>query len=112
MEAALLLAIAFAINKTVSTVKALANRDWNASLTQAVVWVVGFAGLSLAAHAQVASGLSVPGVSQPLGSLDWASLVLLAWVLGSTGSFGYDALRAVDNTTSGAEPKLLAKAGG
>ncbi len=107
MEVALLLALAFAINKTVTVVKSLANKDWNTPVTQLVVWVVGFAGLTLAAHADVTQALTIPGVDTALGTLDSASLVLLAWILGATGSFGYDTLKAVDNTTSSAEPQLL-----
>jgi hypothetical protein len=109
VEVALLIALAAAINKTVSVVKAVLNGDVNTTVTQLVVWLVGFLGLSLAAHASVTSGLEIPGLSTTLGLLDWPSVVLLAWILGSTGSFGYDALQAIDNTGSAVEPKLLAK---
>lgn len=103
--------LAFAINKTVSVVKALASRDWNASLTQLVVWVVGFVGLSLAAHADVTSGWLLPGLEVQLSSLDGSSLVLLAWVLGASGSFAYDVKKALDGTDSAAEPRLLPLSG-
>lgn len=107
MEVVLLLALAAAVNKTVSVIKALVNGEWNTPLTQGVVWFVGWGGLALAAHAQVTETLSIPGIDTALGGLDGASLVLLAWVLGSTGSFGYDILQAVDNTSSAVEPTLL-----
>jgi len=108
MEAVIIFAgLAFAINKTVSVLKAAVNRDTNGVVTQFFVWGVGFAGLSVAAHAAVTSAYALPGFTQPLGDLDWASLGLLAWILGSTGSFIYDVKSAIDNTDSAAEEPLL-----
>lgn len=108
MESVVLFAgLAFAINKTVSVIKALVNRDSNTVVTQAVVWLVGFAGLSLAAHSAVTENYALPGFSEPLHALDWTSLVMLAWILGSTGSFVYDLKSAIDGSDSAAEDKLL-----
>lgn len=108
MEAVVIFAgLAFAINKTVSVIKALFARDTNTVVTQVVVWLVGFAGLSLAAHAAVTEAFALPGFTEPLGQLDAASLGLLAWILGATGSFAYDVKKAVDGSDSAAEPKLL-----
>lgn len=110
MEAVVVFAgLAFAINKTVSVIKALFNKDVNSVVTQVVVWAVGFGGLSLAAHAAVTSAFALPGFTQPLGDLDAASLGLLAWILGATGSFAYDLKKAVDGTDSAAEPRLLSE---
>ena len=109
-QIAILLGLAFAINKTVSVIKALLSKDFNTPVTQLVVWVVGFVGITLAAHAQVTSALLVPGLEAPLGSLDASSLVLLAWILGSSGSFAFDFKKAVDGTDSAAEPSLLTPA--
>lgn len=106
-EIAILAGIAFAVNKTVSVIKSLVNRDFNAAITQLVVWVVGFVAVVLAAHAAVTEALLVPGLTVPLGSLDWPSEVLLAWILGSTGSFVFDFKKAIDATDSSAEPSLL-----
>lgn len=108
MEAVVIFAaLAFAINKTVSVIKAAFNKDTNTVVTQVVVWLVGFGGLSLAAHAAVTSAYALPGFTQPLGDLDAASLGLLAWLLGATGSFAYDIKKAVDGTDSAAEAKLV-----
>lgn len=106
-EIAILAGIAFAVNKTVSVIKELANKNFNAAITQLVVWVVGFIAVVLAAHAAVTEALVVPGLTVPLGSLDWPSEVLLAWILGSTGSFIFDFKKAIDSTDSSAEPSLL-----
>lgn len=108
MEAVVIFAgLAFAINKSVSVIKALVNREFNTVVTQAVVWAVGFGGLSLAAHAAVTEAYALPGFTEPLGSLDAASLGLLAWILGASGSFLYDIKKAVDGSDSAAETKLL-----
>lgn len=108
MEAVIIFAgLAFAINKTVSVIKAGTSRDWNTVVTQITVWVVGFIGLTLAAHAAVTEGFALPGFTEKLGDLDWASIALLAWVLGGSGSFAYDFKKAIDNTDSSVEPALL-----
>lgn len=108
MESVVLFAgLAFAINKTVSVIKGLSNRDANTVVTQVVVWLVGFAGLSLAAHSAVTEAYALPGFSQSLGDLDWASLVMLAWILGSSGSFIYDIKSAIDSSDSAAEDQLV-----
>lgn len=108
MEAVIIFAgLAFAINKTVSVLKALFNREINTVVTQVVVWVVGFAGLSLAAHSAVTEGYALPGFTQPLGELDWGSLVLFSWILGGTGSFVYDFKKAIDGTDTASETKLI-----
>lgn len=103
---AILAGLAFAINKTVFTIKALTSSAWRDALTQVLVWAVGFGGLSLAANAGVSEDLMIPGLSLPLGAMSWTSLLLVAWILGSTGSFAYDLKSAIDNTDSAAEPKL------
>jgi energy-converting hydrogenase Eha subunit G len=110
-EIAILAGLAFAINKTVSVVKAALNKDVNAAVTQLVVWVVGFIAISLAAHAQLTENLVVPGLLVPLDELDWQSLVLVAWILGGTGSFAFDFKKALDSSDSAAEPSLLHPSG-
>lgn len=106
-EIALLAGLAFAINKTVSVIKAATNKDINAAVTQLTVWVVGFIAILLAAHAQLTENLVVPGLSTPLGLLDWPSLVLIAWILGGTGSFAFDFKKAFDSSDNATEPSLL-----
>lgn len=108
MESVIVFAgLAFAINKMVSVIKALFNQEWNTVVTQAVVWLVGFGGLTLAANASVTEGYALPGFTESLGSLDVGSLALFAWILGATGSFAYDLKKAVDGNDSAVETKLL-----
>jgi energy-converting hydrogenase Eha subunit G len=110
-EIALLAGLAFAINKTVSVVKAALNKDVNAAVTQLVVWVIGFIAISLAAHAQLTENLVVPGLTVPLNNLDWQSLVLVAYILGGTGSFAFDFKKALDSSDNATEPPLLSARG-
>lgn len=104
---AILAGIAFAVNKTVTVIKAVASGDKNLALTQLLVWVIGVGAVILAAHASLTSDMIMPGIERSLGSLDTASLVLLGWVLGSSGSFAFDIKKAIDNGDSAQEPPLL-----
>lgn len=104
---AILAGLAFAVNKTVSVIKAL-GKDTNLVLTQVVVWLVGTAAIFLAGQADITDGLIIPGLDDALGSLDVASVILAGWVLGSSGSFAFDLKKAIDNNDSAEEPALLA----
>lgn len=106
-QIAILAALALAVNKTTSVVKWALNKDVNAVVTQIAVWVFGFVAVLLAAHADVTREIIVPGTVAPLGDLDTWSLVLLGWILGSSGSFIFDLKKAIDGTDSAAEPSLL-----
>ena len=111
MEAiAILAGLAFAVNKTVTVIKAAINKDWNTTVTQVVVWLVGTAAIFLASRASITAELLVPGLAEPLGTLDGSSIVLLGFILGSTGSFAFDIRKAIDNTDSAQEAKLLGSA--
>lgn len=106
-QVAILVAIAFAVNKTVSVIKSIVNKDKNGAVTQVVVWVIGTLAIILASHAQLTEHLVIPGLTVELGSLDWPSQVLLGWIAGSTGSFAFDFKKAFDGTDTAAEPSLL-----
>lgn len=109
-QVALLAGLALAVNKTVSVLKAL-GKSWNTVATQALVWVLGTTAILLAAHAKVTADAMVPGTPWTFGSLDGSSIVLLGWVLGSSGSFAFDIKKAIDGTDSAAEPHLLSPPG-
>lgn len=104
----LLLGLAFAANKIVTVIKYLASSNKNAAITQLVVWAVGFVILLLAGNATVTEDLVVPGLSEPLGDLDFGSFLIVALITGSSGSVVYDFKKAIDRTDSAAEPNLLA----
>lgn len=104
---ALLAGVAFAVNKTVSVIKAIFNKNANTVVSQVLVWVVGIAGVVLMAHAKLSSDLVIPGLGRSLGGLDTSSHVLLGWILGGSGSFAFDFTKAVDNTNTAVEAPLL-----
>lgn len=104
METLTLVALAALAVKVVTVIKSI-GKDNNKALTQVVTWLVGFGVMLLGAHAQVTSDLVVLG-SYRLGDLDVGSLFLAGTALSSVGSFGYDGLKAVDNTQTAADPPL------
>ncbi len=85
--------------------KYLTNRNVNAAVTQAVVWLGGILAVALASAAKIANGVDLGGVQ--LGNLDLWSAVFVGLGLSSTGSFLYDFKKARDNTDSAATPNLL-----
>lgn len=103
---AVLAALAFAVNKSVSVIKSV-GKDNNAVVTQALVWIIGIAALFLAGQAQFTAGLVVPGLNIALGDMNGWSILMAGWMLGSSGSFAYDVKSAIDGTDSAVEPKLL-----
>jgi hypothetical protein len=105
-EVAILAGLALAVNKTVSVIKSF-GKDTNAVVTQVLVWVIGVAAIFVAGQADITADLAVPGLTGVLGDLDFASVVLAGWILGSTGSFAFDIRKAIDNSDSAAEPSLL-----
>lgn len=108
-QVALLTGLALAVNKTVTVLKAF-GKNWNTVATQALVWVLGTLAILLAAHAKVTTDALVPGTPWTFGALDGSSIVLLGWVLGSSGSFAFDIKKAIDNGDTAVEPKLLTTA--
>jgi hypothetical protein len=107
-QVVILLGLAFAANKLMSTLKNLTNAATRGDgLSQIVLWVIAILVLVLAGQADVTSTLTLPGLDGALGDLDFASYVVLGIIAGSTGSVVYDFTKAVDNTNSAAEPSLF-----
>lgn len=106
MEFALLLALAFTVNKIVTVIKSV-GKDNNMVITQLLVWVVGVLAIFAGGNAEILENLVLPGLDQAIGDLDFLSVVLVGLMLGSTGSFAYDGLKSIDNTRSAAEPSLM-----
>lgn len=102
-----LTAIAFLSNKIIELLKYLRTKDWNAAFTLAAVEVSGVVVMLLAAGAKVTETLVLPGTSEPIGSLDKASVVLLGLVMTSLSSTIYDFKKAFDSTDSAKQPPLL-----
>lgn len=102
------LALAFTANKIVSTIKNLMHSTTRgAAVTQFLVWVVAIIIICVAAEAELTETFQLPGLSEPLGELDFASLALIGLMAGSTGSVIYDFKKSFDGTDSSAEPSLF-----
>lgn len=102
-----LTAIAFLAGKCVEFVKYLRNADWNAAITLAAVELAGVIVFLFAAAAKVTETLILPGTSEPLGSLDTASVVFLGLVMTSLSSTAYDFRKALDSGDSAKQPPLI-----
>lgn len=107
MEQALSLLILGALaTKIIDFVKYVRNKDWNAAITQAATWVAGVVVIMLAANANAFEVLVLPGMADPLGSLNVWSLILIGLTLTSFISFAYDFKKAIDGTDSAKAPPL------
>lgn len=105
MEAVGLAALISIIWKVVDFLKYLANRDLNAAVTQASVWLSAIAVSLLAREAEPFSTVGVVGTT--FGELSTAAIVLFALGLGSTASGLVDFKKAIDSTDSAAIPPLM-----
>lgn len=94
-----------AITKAVSLVKTVLAKDWNAVLTLAVAIAVGIGLVLLVAHSDFHS-FTVPGMDLPLSDAKTGTVVLIGIVLGLASAYGRDVLKAIDGTTSTAEPPI------
>ena len=88
------------VAKVVDWVKYITARNWNAVLTQVVVWAagIGFTGLFALSNFSTEAGLT---------GLDTASVILVGLSAGSVASVGFDNLKARDRTQSAGKPDLL-----
>lgn len=100
MEVITLASLIALISKIVTVVKSI-GKNSNIVLTQLLTWAVGVGVLALAANADVTKGFQIFS-GHTLGSLDFASIVLLGLSYASGGSFAYD-FKANRNP----EPSLL-----
>jgi hypothetical protein len=87
-------------------VKFLTAGYFRQAVTALVPWAVAFVALLLAANAGEINDYTLPGLSDPLGAMDMASLLFAAAAIGSSGGLLYKAITAIDNTDSSAEPPL------
>ena len=108
MEQALILtSIAFLGNKIIELIKYLRARDINAAVTLLAIHLTGVIVMLFAAAAKVSETLVVPGTSAPIGQLDTASVIFMGLTFASLTSKLYDFQKAVDGSTSAAQPPLL-----
>jgi hypothetical protein len=94
--------------KVVDFIKFVANKDWNAAVTQGLTWLSSVIISFLAREAAALGDFEVFG--QPLAELDWAAVLLFALGLGSSASGVYEFKKAIDNTDGARTPSLLPNA--
>jgi len=104
---AILAGLALAVNSTISWLKTLTNRDWQGFGTHLVVLIAGVIAIVLASHANLTNDFTIPALNRTLGSLDWPSQVLLAWIVTGSGKFAWNFTQAVDGSQSAQEPDLI-----
>jgi uncharacterized membrane protein len=85
--------------------KAVRNKDVNASFTQLIVWAAGIAAVVLFAHSDWASAIPVGNFN--LSDVNTASLIIIGLTVGSGATTAYDFKKAIDNTDTAADPPLV-----
>lgn len=96
--------------KVTSLLKYLTASHFREAVTTLIPWGAAFVVLLLGAEADATAAIVIPGLSQTLGTLDVASLLLVATAIGSTGSVAFDFRKAIDGTDSAREPALMGAA--
>lgn len=96
------------IKKVVDFVRYFQGGDMMSVVTQILAWLAGIGAAFIAANADLVNKIAVG--SQPLATVNGASLILLGINLASGGGVLTDVIKAFDNTQSAAIPKLGAKA--
>lgn len=105
---AFLTGVSLSCSKTLSVFKSALAKDWNTPVTQVVMWLIAGVAITLLNHASLTTDAVIPGLNVTFGSLDAASLCLMAWIIGGTGSFLFDFRKVFDQHQTAAEPTLLA----
>lgn len=100
-----LVAMGLLVYAIINTLKQASAKNWNAVVTQVIVWVAGVVVILLVAQTQFAEGVSVNGIA--LTKLDFWSALFVGLIASSIGSFGNDLKKAFDNTDSAMVPPLL-----
>lgn len=91
----------------INFLKYLTNKQWNAVITQLIVWVVGVLFAWLFGESDFGGAITVGDTGQTLATLNFASLVLVGMVVGSAATVAYDVKSAIDRNDSAVTPKLI-----
>lgn len=89
----------------VDFLKNLRAADWNATVTQLIVWASGVAGVFLIGATQFAKDTHING--QVLTDLDGASKLVVGLLFSSLASGAYQVKKAVDSSDSAKQPPLV-----
>jgi uncharacterized membrane protein len=94
-------------SKVVELLKYFRVKDWNAAFTQIATWLAGVVVIMIGAAADAFEHLIVPGMESPLGTLDFASQVLVGLTSMSALMVVYDYKKALDGGDSAKQPPLF-----
>lgn len=107
MESALALTILGTLGwKLVDFSKFLTNKQWNAAVTQLYAWLVGIVLVVLTSAADVFEGFALPGMTVPVGDMDFGSLLVVGMSMSSLMGVGFDFKKAIDGSDSAVVPPL------
>lgn len=104
VEATLLLATVFAL---VNFLKFARNGDWNATLTQLIVWGSGFVVVWLGAQSRLLGAFAFNGIT--LRMLSTPDLLLVGVNIGSGGTLFNEYRKAKDDQDTSVTPPLFPK---
>lgn len=105
MEFIPLVQMAVLVFAIINFLKAVRNKDTNASITQVIVWVAGVAVVFLAAQTDFADGIVIG--DQLLTQLNAWSLLFIGLTIASLASFGVEIKKALDGSDSAATKPLI-----
>lgn len=106
MEFVPLLVMSALVKKVVDFVKYATSADVNAMVTQLVAWLSGVVVSFMAANSDWGDSIAVNG--QSLASLNGWSLAFVGVNVASLAGFGWDTVKAIDNSNSAVVPDLMA----
>jgi hypothetical protein len=106
MELTVVLMLAAVATQVTTMLKNLTGGQVRAAVTGLIPWVVALVVLWLGGEASATSSYVLPGLDESLGQMDFASLLLAAAAVGSSGGFLYSLRTAFDNTDTAEEPPL------
>jgi hypothetical protein len=99
--------VATFIATVVNFIKYVRAADYNGMLTQLVVWAVGIAAVTFAAHSDLLSSWVITGTDIALGATNWVTQFLLGLALSSSASQLREFQKAFDRTDTAAKPELM-----
>lgn len=101
-----LIMLAALATQVTTMLKNLTAGEVRAAFTGLIPWVVAGVALVWGANAGTTADYVLPGLSDPLGDMDLASLLLAAAAVGSSGGLLYSFRTAFDNTDTAKEPPI------
>lgn len=105
-ELTVLIMLAAVATQVTTILKNLAGGEPRVAATGLIPWAVAFVTLLLGSEASATADFVLPGLTDPLGDMDIASLLLAAAAVGSSGGLLYSFRTAFDNTDTAKEPPL------